>query len=363
MQETLIISEPSVIETELVKHNVTDATIAELRTKYLPLTISGIEDKKGYKEADEARKVCKNLRVLASKICKDGREDAIKVQKAWIAKEKEVTGQISEVEEHLVDEMQRIDDEKERIRLETERKEQERIQGRVELLIEHGCVFDGINFSMGDISLSSSDIKGHSDDIFNECLAQIITKHAELQAEAKRIEDERIAAEAEAKRIQEEEAAKLKSEREELERLRAEQERVRLEQEAKEREIRLKQEEIERQEQEAKAARIREEQEKKRQEELQKAREDAAEAARLKAIEDAKKAEAERLEAERLAQIENERQLALRPDKEKLQSFIEVLGALTVPDCSTEKAVLVCNDLRTMIGKMQQHIITKVKSL
>lgn len=86
----------SIIETTLAKHNVTEKVIKKLKEDYLPMTIKGIEDKAGYKAADEARKICKNVRVLASKLCKEGREKAIKEQKDWISAEKSVTGQVSE---------------------------------------------------------------------------------------------------------------------------------------------------------------------------------------------------------------------------------------------------------------------------
>ncbi len=97
------------ITTELAKQNVTEAVIAKLKTDYLPLKINGIDDKEGYKKVHDARIVCRDHRTLAEKICKAGREDAIKEQKAWIAKEKEVVAQISEVEQHLKRQEEAID--------------------------------------------------------------------------------------------------------------------------------------------------------------------------------------------------------------------------------------------------------------
>jgi len=56
MESLTLTKEPTFIEQELKKFNVTDAAINELANKYLPLTINGIADRKGYNEVDEARK-------------------------------------------------------------------------------------------------------------------------------------------------------------------------------------------------------------------------------------------------------------------------------------------------------------------
>lgn len=90
------------ITTALAKENVTEAVIARFKANYLPLKINGLADKEGYEKVKSARLECKNTRVLAEKICKKGREEAIKIQKDWIAKEKDITGQIRVVEDHLV---------------------------------------------------------------------------------------------------------------------------------------------------------------------------------------------------------------------------------------------------------------------
>lgn len=89
------------IVTALAKENVTEAVIARFKANYLPLKINGLTDLEGYGKVKAARLECKNTRVLAEKICKKGREEAIKIQKNWVAKEKEITGQIRTVEDHL----------------------------------------------------------------------------------------------------------------------------------------------------------------------------------------------------------------------------------------------------------------------
>jgi hypothetical protein len=99
--EVTVLTVEDQINNELVKANVTDAVIASLKERFMPLKIKGIEDKETYLHVVESRKECKKWRIAAKKICEKGREEAVAIQKAWIAKEKEVTGQISEVEDYL----------------------------------------------------------------------------------------------------------------------------------------------------------------------------------------------------------------------------------------------------------------------
>ena len=84
--------ELSVIDMALEEANVTNQVIQSLKDRFSNLRINGIGDKIGFNEVEDARKECKAVRVLATKICKQGREDAIKTQRDWIAKEKEVVG-------------------------------------------------------------------------------------------------------------------------------------------------------------------------------------------------------------------------------------------------------------------------------
>jgi hypothetical protein len=106
--------ELTVIEKALVKENITAKVIAAMKEKYGNVKISGIDDVETIQLAEEGKKELSNLRNLAIKICKAGRENAIKEQKDWIAKEKDVTKDILAIEEPIKAELKRIEDEKER---------------------------------------------------------------------------------------------------------------------------------------------------------------------------------------------------------------------------------------------------------
>jgi len=109
------------ITTELAKQNITEQVIAKLKKDFMPLKINNIDDREGYKKVHDARIQCRDVRITAEKICKKGREDAIKEQKAWIAKEKEVVAQISEVEQYLKKQEDAIDSQIEAQKIRAER--------------------------------------------------------------------------------------------------------------------------------------------------------------------------------------------------------------------------------------------------
>lgn len=111
----------AVITSALVKENVTEQVIGNLKG-YLSLKITDIYDKKALAEVNRARIECKNLRVLAVKICKAGREESQAITKAWLTEEKRVVGQISEVEDYLAEQEQFALKEAERIDFENEQK-------------------------------------------------------------------------------------------------------------------------------------------------------------------------------------------------------------------------------------------------
>ena len=179
------------INTELQKANVTETIIANLKEKYLPLTIRGQEDKETYTTVVEARKDCKKWRILAEKVCKKGREAAVMEQKLWLAKEKDVAGRIGEVETYL--EKQETDYETERDRIKAEKRQQQEANytNRTLELVKMGAEFNGTGFVLGDIEYSASLIRETDNDIYE---ATILPKYREIfdKNEAVRIETERI---------------------------------------------------------------------------------------------------------------------------------------------------------------------------
>lgn len=327
MQETMEVQEISlekVIETKLVQANVTQQVLAALKEKYGGMKLRGLEDKESYLELKAAAKDCAKVRTLTVKLCKEGRERAVKEQKLWIAKEKEIVGEVDVVEGALDAEIALYDNEVKRKEQEEVKRQEEAYINRQAALTKMGARYEGGSFVLGDASFEADLVKGMDSDIWDN---DVLPK---FQAEYEKIEAVRIAEE------------KEKSDREAA--FKAEQEKMRLEQEA----FRLQQEEFKKQQDEA--ARIEREKAIALENEMllaqreaqfkimQEQAEAAAEAKRLVDVEKAKqdailaeqKRQADAEEAKRQEEIRKQAELEAAGDKTKWQDFIAQVEKIQV---------------------------------
>lgn len=229
-QEVTVVSLDSVIETKLVQNNVTEMVLSSLKEKYGGLKLKALDDNESYLELKAAAKDCAKVRTLAVKICKEGREEAVKTQKLWIAKEKEVVGKVAEVEDALDAEIDKYDKEVERLANEEKERQESAYINRQAQLTKMGATYVDGCFVLGDASFEAILIKESSQDVWEE---SVIPK---FQAEYEKIESVRIAeekknqeAEAELKRQQDELArqqAELRRQQEEMQRQKEEAERI-----------------------------------------------------------------------------------------------------------------------------------------
>lgn len=185
------------ISQELVKQNVTESIIAGLKEKYLPLKISGIEDKETYLLVKDARKECKALRVLAKKICEKGREDAVAIQKAWVGKQKEVTDQIAEVEDYLEKQEKEFEAAVAKDKEDRKRRNEEQLIVRHQLLSSMGVTYSDGYFTLEEVSFELSLVKESEPDIWEESILpkfkaeyEVVQRVAIIEAEAKKRADE-----------------------------------------------------------------------------------------------------------------------------------------------------------------------------
>lgn len=289
------------IEQALARENITERVIAQLKQDYLSLVVKGEDDKEGYTIVRTARLKCRDLRVLATKIAKAGREEAIAEQKAWITAEKSVTSQIEEVETYLEAqenivagaEKRRKEAEAETLRLAEEEKlrlAREKAQGRINALIKFG------------VAITWEDAASMPDSVFEGKLksAEIAFNEAK---ERQRIADE---ARAEEDRIRKEESAKFEAEK--------------------------KKQDEERRKLEAERHAI----------ELEKAKTEAAEKARKDEADRIQREADEKKRKEEEAKKEEARLAALAPDKDKLLVFAGEVGAIRPPELSTDEAKAQC---------------------
>jgi len=305
-----------------VRYPVADSKIAEWSAMYLPLAISGIDDKENYTAVHNARMTVKNARVEIEKTRKQLKENVLKVGRTIDGEAKRLTDLLAPIERHLEAEEDRIDAEKEAIKIAEENRKAAIVQARWEALKAVGDDANLANLAALDDAMYADRLKFATEKWEAKKKAE-----AEEAAERERLrqeEEKRLAAErAERERIQAEEDARRKAEAEAL---------------AKEREAIA----AERRKQEAEAQKLIEERRKiTEQQEAQRRADELARAIEVSAAL-AREQEAARIEAERLATEEKarreaaelERLKALQPDADKLADFALTLEELELPKLS-----------------------------
>lgn len=154
------------IDSSLVKQNVTDALLSKLEKDYGGLKINGPEDKEGYLVVQAARKDCKSVRVLISKICKMGRAKANAEAKKWVNKENELVDRVAKVEDVLEADEKEYERVREQERqLKAQKMEQQGIQRTSEMMRFGATLIDG-SWALGDVSYESVLVKNCDEDIY-----------------------------------------------------------------------------------------------------------------------------------------------------------------------------------------------------
>lgn len=179
------------ISQELVKHNVTNAVILNLKEKYGHLKISGIDDKETYLLVKEGRKECKAFRVAAKKICEKGREEAVAISKAWVSKQKEVTDVIASIEDPLEAQEKEFEAAVAKDKEDRKRRQEEQLIIRQQVLSAMGVLYSEGAYALGEVSFELSVIKETEPDIWEESILPKFKEEYE-KVEAERIEQDRI---------------------------------------------------------------------------------------------------------------------------------------------------------------------------
>jgi len=193
--EVIELSLVKTIETKLVQANVTEQVLLALKEKYAGMKLAAIDDKESYLEIKQAAKECAKVRTLTVKICKEGREEAVKAQKQWIAKEKEIVGQVAEVEDALDAEIKAFDDNVARLEQEEKNRQEEAYINRQASLTKLGATYSDGSFVLGEASFEAILIKGSSESVWEgDVLPRFQTEYEKIEAvriaEQKKKDDE-----------------------------------------------------------------------------------------------------------------------------------------------------------------------------
>lgn len=284
---------------ELVKYDVTEAALQTYRDEFLPLTIAGLDDIEGYEKVKQARLFIRGERVNVEKRRVELKAHSLEYGRAVDAEAKRITVAILEVEEHLIAEQKKIDDEEARIKFEKEQRE--KLPDRLAKLAEVGT------------EISEAELLTLDDNAFAEVLISLVS-------------------------------AKL--------------ERRRLEQEERDRQQKADQERIDAEKRAIEQQKLDAEREAKHKAEVEEAARLAAENAKREAGEEARRKEAERIAAEKAVILELERIEAERPDQEKLHRFADTFTLIQFPDVTGKKAQAKV----AKVQKLVAEIISELKA-
>ena len=317
---------------ELVPYDLKKATIATLEKKYLDLTLPP-DDAKSYDMVMGGLSACQKLRKDADDWFDDKKELINKASKHYSEERKKAKAMIIPTEDHLKVIRKAEDDRRAGVKAEKERKEQERIlniQKEINRIAAIPATL--VNMSSKEIAKLSAEFEG------------VLLKQDEFQEfydEAVRIDDETYS------KIQDALIARLAFEKDEKDR-KAEAERLeaqRKEQDAKQNKLTEQAAEL------AKASRLLEakkkaDEQKKREEELVRQIKEKAEKEATEKVEREKQDEIDRAAREtkekavkeKAEKEEAARQEALKPDKQKLLDFANMILDIGLIDLTDEEA-------------------------
>jgi len=280
-------------ETQVVKYSVVEADIANMRSIYMDLVITDLDDKEQFNQVKEARLVVKGKRCAVENERKALKKNALEWGRQVDGKAKEIFELLEPIESHLMTEENKVVEEQKRIEREEEERQRKINQRRVDDLLTVEVVMPYL------------EVATMTDDEF-QCLLGDKTFEFEERQKAK------AEAEAAEKKRLEKEAADRKAEDERLAKQKAEQEAKAAELQKQTDALAAQQKAID--DERARIAKA--EADKKAAEEAEiQAKKDAEDLAKHQAQEAA--------EAEEKAKIEAERQESLKPDKEKINTWLQ----------------------------------------
>jgi hypothetical protein len=403
----VIVKEDAIITKELEAYNTTRAEITEASARYMLLTA----EKDGLDVIHAARMDFKGRRINVTKAAEKLRAGAIAFQKRVIVRQKDLISLMAPTETHLDEEENRIEEEKARLKAEEEAKIAARTKARVDRLIKMGCAWNGTEYVYGVFALPMALITTCEDEQFNLFCGKIQEVVDKKKAE-EAAEQERLA------KVAEEEAKKKAEAEAEQKRVKAEQDRVAAEQETERKRLAAEAKKIEDEKARLENERKAKEEAEAKERELEKARVDgkkkgrqdllaeiayngpvpdlattpdeewlkfyrarkeeydaaqrekieAETTARLKAEADAKKAKEEaeakaKADKEEKARLAAERKEKRRPDKEKLESYIEALQTIPMPAMKTDEGKAARADVEAVLATLWIDLQSRVAQL
>ena len=174
---------------------IKEQTLAKAR-ELLNFKINGLEDKDGYKKADDSRAKVRKLRLGVQNRVKDIKAQVRDFTKRLDDEATSVVDVLQKAENHLKLEIAKVDEEKERIKAEEARKRQQ-------MLLDAGFKYNGSFFVAGEVILAPDKLVSYSDEELQQHVDAGKREVARIAAEQAEIARLREAAEAKARAEQE----------------------------------------------------------------------------------------------------------------------------------------------------------------
>ena len=330
--------------TQVVKYDIETAVITALDAKYADVVI---KDAASYAFVMSGLREYREHRLAVDEWHKGKKQSALEYSQALDAEKRRVKGLLEPGEQHLKDVRQVEDDRKAKIKAEKDRIEKERI--------------DGIQAKIVDLERYPSLTTGlNSDSVASMCDAIVAVQiteeeYQEFTEQAKAAKLATLSALDDIyndKVIQEQEAAERKAEIAQIEKLRAEQAKAEVKMHEELRKIELEKQAVQKIIDDEKEKRDRAEFERK-------AQEQAKEQAKRHAEQEAQQKEKESI----AAQIEAKRQADLRPDKEKLIAFADMLTNLKLPVVKSKVAKMAVAEINERLDDLQSLIRDQAENM
>jgi hypothetical protein len=371
-------------ETQVVEYNVTNAAIAEMKDMYMGLVITDLEDTEQYKVVHTAHMTVRGVRIDVDKKRKELKSDALAWGKKVQTEANRIFALIEPIETHLKGEKARVQDEKDRI----EREHQEAIDAKIlhirtlfvnpyehdaETIKELIDEIESIKIEPGeyfDKTIEANAVK--QEVLVNACAALQGRERMDADDARQAAEDARLAvelAELEKAKVEQDEKNRVEREKQiaEQAKVKAENDRIAAEQKAAQDIIDKQNATITAEYAKLEAERLKAEHEKMLAEVAKESAEigyQAGEYARLAEIERKEDEIKDNAAAEKWLKEEADRQLALLPDKEKIEGFCQYLeDGITYPETNSAEARQLIEQARLEIELVAAELWKKNKAM
>lgn len=178
-----------VIDKTLVKANITEKVLAELQERHGNVRLKNIDDKESYLECKTASKEIRKVEILAEKICEHGRADAIKTQRLWLSKQKDLLEKTAKIKDPIDADIKRFEDEQERKEIEEKKRREGVFIDRQAQLFKMDAKYMDSCMVLRHISYEVELLRQADDDMWNDTILPKYKKVFE-EVEAIKVQEE-----------------------------------------------------------------------------------------------------------------------------------------------------------------------------